>query len=76
MTLRDGRVISHTVEDMRGTRGNPMTRADFIKKFTSNTHDLLPKDVLEQTIGELLDLEKHSDMRPIFERIARHLIIP
>ena len=58
MTLRDGRVISHTVEDMRGTRRNPMTRADFIRKFTSNTHDLLPKDVLDLTIGELLDVEK------------------
>jgi len=75
MTLRDGRVISHTVEDMRGTLRNPMTRADFIRKFTSNTHDLLPKSVLDQTIGELLDLEKHSDVRPVFERIARNLII-
>ncbi len=75
MTLRDGRAISHTVEDMRGTRGNPMTRADFIRKFTSSTHDLLPKDVLDPTIGELLDLEQHSDVRPVFERIARHLII-
>ncbi len=74
MTLSDGRVISHTVEDMRGTRRNPMTLADFIKKFTSKTHDLLPKDVLDQTIGELLDLEKHIDMRPVFERIAQNLI--
>ena len=76
MTLRDGRVVSHTVEDMRGTLRNPMTRADFIKKFTGNTHDLLPADVLEQTIGDLLNLEKIGDVRPIFERIARNIIEP
>ena len=76
MTLRDGREISHTVEDMRGTRRNPMTRADFLSKFKGNTHDLLPANVLEQTVESLFDLDKISDVRPIFERIGQHIITP
>jgi len=76
MTLRDGRVISHTVEDMRGTRRNPMTRADFITKFKGNTHDLLPADVLDQTIRDLLNSVQINDVRPIFERISQNMIAP
>lgn len=70
MTLKDGRIIGHTIEDMRGTRRNPMTRADFITKFRSNTHDILPADVLDQTIEDLLNLENIPDVKPIFDRIA------
>lgn len=70
MTLRDGRVISHTVEDMRGTRRNPMTRSDFTSKFRSNTHDILPADILDRTIEDFLDLDNISDVRSIFERIT------
>ena len=68
--LRDGRVISHTVEHMRGTRRNPLQREDFIAKFRSNTGDVLSPALITQTIAALLDLDRLDNVAPLFARLA------
>ena len=70
MRLRDGRALTHTVEHMRGTRRNPLTREDFIAKFRSNTGDVLPAAVVDEAIAELLELEKCGNVAPLFARLA------
>lgn len=70
MRLRDGRALTHTVEHMRGTRRNPLTREDFIAKFRSNTGDVLPGAVVEEAISELLELEKCANIAPLFARLG------
>ncbi len=70
MHLRDGRVISHTVEHMRGTRRNPLQREDFIAKFRSNTGDVLSPALITQTIAALLDLDRLDNVAPLFARLA------
>lgn len=71
MHLQDGRVLDHTVDHMRGTRRNPMSRADFTAKFLSNCDGVLPQSVAEEAIDGLLRLETLSDIRPLFASLAR-----
>lgn len=70
MRLRDGRVLDHMVEHMRGTRRNPLRREDFIAKFRSNTGDVLPAGLVDDTLAGLLDLDRVSNVSHLFARLA------
>ncbi|OYW10217.1 MAG: hypothetical protein B7Z53_01410 [Rhodospirillales bacterium 12-71-4] len=71
ITLRDGRVLAHRIEDMRGTRANPMTEADVLAKFRANAGDLMPAAALETTIAALLGLGGAADAAAVFAGIGR-----
>jgi uncharacterized protein (DUF2236 family) len=51
---------------MRGTRANPMSREDFVAKFTANASDVIPTPLMRQTIAGILDLEKAGNVASVF----------
>ncbi|WP_332688140.1 MmgE/PrpD family protein [Devosia sp.] len=63
--LADGRVISHTVEDMLGTNRNPASEAVYLDKFRGNVDGVLPADVADRLIGGLLGLDGAGDIDSI-----------
>jgi len=67
--LKDGREISHTIDNMRGTRRNPNTPDDYIAKFRSNTRDALAPGRIDEVIGALLSLDKLDNIAPLFDKL-------
>ena len=67
--LRDGQVLSHRIDDMRGTRGNPLSEADILAKFRANVRDVLTTSQADQAIDNLLRLETAEDVAPVFDRL-------
>lgn len=63
--LADGRVISHTVEDMLGTSRNPASEAVYLDKFRSNVDGVLPADTADRLIEGLLGLDDADDIASI-----------
>jgi 2-methylcitrate dehydratase PrpD len=70
ITLQDGRELSHTIDDMPGTRHNPNTAADYVAKFRSNVDGVLTPDVADQTMETLLALERIEDVTRLFDRLS------
>ncbi len=66
VTLRDGRVLTHRIDDMRGTRANPIPAHDIIGKFLANTRDTLTASQAEATIETVLRLDRLDDVAPLF----------
>lgn len=69
--LKDGREVSHEIEDFRGTKLNPLKTEDYLRKFRANTGDLLPASVVEQTINDFLKIEKLDDVAPTLARLSQ-----
>ncbi len=70
VTLRDGRVVSHRIEDMRGTIANPMTREDIVAKFLANAADVLGEARAQQVVEEVLALDRQADVAPVLGRLS------
>ncbi len=70
ISLRDGTVLRHRVDAMRGTRANPMVREDFIAKFHANTHDVLTPSLARQTADLILDLDRAADVSGVFDPLS------
>lgn len=68
--LRDGREVSHRIDDMRGTRGNPLSQADIVAKFRANVRGVLGAAQADRAIEDLLRLEMIDDMAPLFDRLS------
>ncbi|NGM20832.1 MmgE/PrpD family protein [Roseomonas stagni] len=68
--LRDGRVVSHRIDDMRGTRANPMTAADVIRKFRANVDGVLTSAQADSAIDAVLRLETLEDVAPLLDGLA------
>lgn len=64
--LTDGREVGHRIDDMRGTRRNPLSRDDVVAKFHANVRDVLRSDVAERAVEQLLRLELLEDTAPLF----------
>ncbi|MFT8244899.1 MmgE/PrpD family protein [Roseomonas sp. BN140053] len=69
--LRDGRELSHRIDDMRGTPRNPMSADDIVAKFRANTRDALSPAAAEATAEALLRLDQLDDVAPVFEALRR-----
>jgi 2-methylcitrate dehydratase PrpD len=70
IALRDGREVSHAIEDMPGTRNNPISVDDYVAKFRSNAGDVLAPALIEETIDALLALDKVGDVGALFDRLS------
>ncbi|MBU8537233.1 MmgE/PrpD family protein [Falsiroseomonas tokyonensis] len=70
LRMRDGRVLRHRIDDMRGTRSNPMSRDDIVAKFRANTKDVLEPARAEAAVERLLRLEALEDVAPVFDALA------
>jgi 2-methylcitrate dehydratase PrpD len=69
IALRDGREVSLVIEDMPGTRNNPISVDDYVAKFRSNAGDVLAPALVDETIDMLLALDKVGDVEAIFDRL-------
>lgn len=70
ITFRDGRKISHRVQNMRGTAQNPMTEDDLVKKFMHNAEGILTISRAEQVSELLLNLDRVDDVRHVLSALA------
>jgi 2-methylcitrate dehydratase PrpD len=68
--LHDGRELTHAIPDMRGTRANPVTVDDVVAKFRANVEGVLAPAQAERAIDDLLRLDRHDDVAPVFARLA------
>ena len=69
--LRSGKTLRHRIDDMAGTRRNPIAPEDVLAKFRSNVVDDLTSKAAETLIHRLLDLENVSDVDALFDVAAR-----
>jgi 2-methylcitrate dehydratase len=69
-TLKDGRRITHQIDEMPGFPGKPMTRADVERKFRSN----LGRRSLQEDTGAVLQalwaLDRTDDLRPLLGKLT------
>jgi 2-methylcitrate dehydratase PrpD len=65
ITLNDGTVLTDYVEHVRGTAGNPMDRADVVKKSRDLMEPILGKTKADRLIDQLLNLDKVKDIRTL-----------
>jgi len=71
ITLADGRVVSHTVEDMLGTSRNPADMAVYVRKFRQNVEGVLSDTMAEDLAEQILQLEKSPDVDMIFAALRQ-----
>lgn len=71
ITLTDGRVVSHTVEDMLGTSRNPATEAVYVDKFRANVDGVIAPGLADELIDQLLHLDGAADVDAVFSRLRR-----
>lgn len=69
--LKDGREFSHTIEDMPGTRGNPISRADYVRKFRANIDGMIPASAGDDLAAAILRLDQVDDVGGIFRALRR-----
>ncbi|MBO1074537.1 MmgE/PrpD family protein [Roseomonas marmotae] len=70
LRLRDGRKVEHRIDDMRGTRRNPLTREDVVAKFQANVRDVLRPDVAERAAEQILRLDRLEDSAVLFDALG------
>lgn len=66
ITLTDGRVVSHTVEDMLGTSRNPATEQVYVDKFRANVDGVIAPALADELIDQLLHLDSAADVDAVF----------
>lgn len=71
ITMNDGRVLSHTVEDMLGTSRNPAPDAVYLDKFRANVDGVIAPQLRDELIDRLMTLEAADDVDAVFSRL-RH----
>jgi 2-methylcitrate dehydratase PrpD len=70
IALRDGRKVSHAIDDMPGTRANPISTEDYVAKFRANVGDVLAPTLVEETIDTLLRLDTVENVAPLFDKLT------
>lgn len=68
VTTNDGQRHVHRTYAVRGTKDNPMTEAEVVRKATDLLEPLVGKDRTEELIGRVLDIESCSnvsELRPL-----------
>jgi 2-methylcitrate dehydratase len=69
-TLDDGRRVSHTVANMAGFVGQPMTRADVERKFRSNVGKRWPAERTAAILQTFWALERTDDVRGLLGALS------
>ncbi|WP_105420389.1 MULTISPECIES: MmgE/PrpD family protein [Neorhizobium] len=64
--LKDGRELSHTIEDMPGTRRNPVAREGYLQKFRANVRGVISDAAGQELATALLNLEEAEDIGALF----------
>jgi 2-methylcitrate dehydratase PrpD len=71
ITLTDGRVVSHTVEDMLGTSRNPAGEAVYIDKFRANVEGVIAPALADELVDRLLHIDAVADVDAILSPLRR-----
>ena len=69
--LYDGRVLSHTVEDMLGTARNPASEAVYIEKFRANVDGVIAPALADDLIGSFLSVDRVADVEILLAPLRR-----
>jgi 2-methylcitrate dehydratase PrpD len=69
ITLRDGRVVSKTIEDMLGTARNPADDAVYIRKFHANAEGVISRGLADELIDRLMHLDAAGDVDVVLSRL-------
>jgi 2-methylcitrate dehydratase len=68
--LDDERKVSHTVANMSGFVGQPMSRADIEHKFRSNAGKRWPAERTDAILAALWGLDRTDDLRGLLGKLA------
>jgi 2-methylcitrate dehydratase PrpD len=69
--LKDGSEVSHVIDDMPGTRANPLSVDGYVSKFRANVGGVLSPSLADETIDTLLRLDKIDNVAPLFDKLSR-----
>jgi len=70
ITMKDGRKFTKTVEKVRGSPGNPMTRDELLGKYRGCASRVLKGERLERSIASLENLEKLATARELIDTLT------
>ena len=70
ITMKDGRKFAKTVEKVRGSPGNPMTRDELLGKYRGCASRVLKGERLERSIVALENLEKLATARELIDTLT------
>jgi len=70
ITLKDGRKLSKSVDKVRGSPGNPMTRDELLAKYHGCASRVLSAERLERSIVALENLEKLPAARELMDTLT------
>lgn len=62
VTTKDGQHYTHRTYAVRGTKDNPMSEAEVVRKATDLLEPLLGEERTEELIGSVLDIESCTDV--------------
>lgn len=69
--LADGRVLSHTVEDMLGTARNPASEAVYIDKFRANVDGVIAPTLAADLVDSFLSIDRVADVDVLLAPLRR-----
>lgn len=67
--LTDGRELDMTIEDMPGTRRNPLPASGYIEKFRANASDCIGEIMVEEVVESVLGMDALDDVTPLLNRL-------
>lgn len=70
ITLSDGRTFQRTVDKVRGSPGNPMTRDELVGKYRRCASRVLPEPQVETSIAILETLEDSPSVRELVDAVT------
>jgi 2-methylcitrate dehydratase PrpD len=70
LTMKDGRKLTKTVDKVRGSPGNPMTRDELIAKYHGCASRVLKGERLERSIAALENLEKLAAVGELMDTLT------
>jgi 2-methylcitrate dehydratase PrpD len=70
ITMKDGRKFTRTVEKVRGSPGNPMTRDELVGKYRSCASRALKGERLERSIAALENLDRLPAAKDLIDTLT------
>ncbi|MFN3974429.1 MAG: MmgE/PrpD family protein [Dehalococcoidia bacterium] len=68
--LKDGRVLRHPGDAIKGDPQHPLSHQEILDKFSDNARLVLPRPSLLKAIDQVMDLESVSDIRQVMRCFA------
>jgi 2-methylcitrate dehydratase PrpD len=70
LVMVGGERLHHRIDDMRGTPRNPMSEQDLVAKFMQNAEGVVPPDVAEAAVANILRLDTTEAIGPVFQPLS------